>query len=118
MTLWIGNGAVLKSSSQWQLKEVWKLNNSGHDLFIFEEMYVNRVDFRKITYRLMYQYALECTKKVCSICLNHLFQIFPQACRPFSASKLLKYCASLCYGIYYIKTKLRIFRFLKIDEHS
>ena len=30
MTLWIGNGAVLKSSSQWQL------NNSGHELFIFE----------------------------------------------------------------------------------
>ena len=26
MTLWIGNGAVLKSSSQWQLKEVSKLN--------------------------------------------------------------------------------------------
>ena len=35
MTLWIGNGAVLKSSSQWQLKEVWKLNISVHDLFIF-----------------------------------------------------------------------------------
>ena len=34
MTLWIGNGAVLKSSSQWQLKEL-KLNNSGHELFIF-----------------------------------------------------------------------------------
>ena len=29
MTLWVGNGAVLKSSSQWQLK----LNNSGHELF-------------------------------------------------------------------------------------
>ena len=26
MTLWIGNGAVLKSSSQWQLKEFRKLN--------------------------------------------------------------------------------------------
>ena len=36
MTLWIGNGAVLKSSSQWQLKELWKLNNSGHELFIFQ----------------------------------------------------------------------------------
>ena len=29
------NGAVLKRSSQWQLKEFWKLNNSGHELFIF-----------------------------------------------------------------------------------
>ena len=36
MTLWIGNGAVRKSSSQWQLKEVWKLNNSVHELFIFK----------------------------------------------------------------------------------
>ena len=37
MTLWIGNGAFLKSSSQkWQLKEVWKLNNSVHELFIFK----------------------------------------------------------------------------------
>ena len=34
MTLWIGNGAVLKSSSRWQLKELWKLNNSVHELFI------------------------------------------------------------------------------------
>ena len=34
MTLWIGNGAVLKSSSQWQLKEVWKLNSSVHEWFI------------------------------------------------------------------------------------
>ena len=34
MTLWIGNGAVLISSSQWQLKECWKLNNSVHELFI------------------------------------------------------------------------------------
>ena len=34
MTLWIGNGAFLKSSSQWQLKEVWKLNNPVHELFI------------------------------------------------------------------------------------
>ena len=32
-TLWIGNGAVLKSSSQWQLKEFQKLNNPGHELF-------------------------------------------------------------------------------------
>ena len=36
MTLWIGNGAVLKTSSQWQLKEFWKLNISIHELFIFE----------------------------------------------------------------------------------
>ena len=36
MTLWIGNGAVLKSSSQWQLKEFSKLNNSVHELFIFK----------------------------------------------------------------------------------
>ena len=36
MTLWIGNGAVLKSSSQWQLKEIWKVNNSAHELFIFK----------------------------------------------------------------------------------
>ena len=38
MTLWIGNGAVLKSSSLWQLKESlnWKLNNSGHESFIFK----------------------------------------------------------------------------------
>ena len=28
MTLWIGNGAVHKSSSQWQLIEFRKLNNS------------------------------------------------------------------------------------------
>ena len=36
MTLWIGNGAVLVSSSQWQLKEFRKLNYSGHELFIFK----------------------------------------------------------------------------------
>ena len=36
MTLWIGNGAVLESSSQWQLNEFWKLNYSGRELFIFE----------------------------------------------------------------------------------
>ena len=34
MALWIGNGAVLKSSGQWQLKEFWKLNNSVHELLI------------------------------------------------------------------------------------
>ena len=36
MTLWIGSGAVLKSSSQCQLKEFRKINYSGHELFIFE----------------------------------------------------------------------------------
>ena len=36
MTLRMGNGAVLKSSSQWQLNEFWKLNYSGHELFIFK----------------------------------------------------------------------------------
>ena len=36
MTLWIGNGAVCKSSSQWQLKESGKLNSSGHELSIFK----------------------------------------------------------------------------------
>ena len=36
MTLWIGNGAVLKSTSQWQLNEFWKLNNSGYELFILK----------------------------------------------------------------------------------
>ena len=35
MTLWIGNGAILKSSSQWQLNEFGKLNNSDHELYIF-----------------------------------------------------------------------------------
>ena len=36
MNLWIGNGALLTSSSQWQLKEFWKLNNSGRELYIFK----------------------------------------------------------------------------------
>ena len=36
MTLWIGNNAVLKSSSEWQLYEFWKLNISGRELFIFK----------------------------------------------------------------------------------
>ena len=38
MTLWIGNGAVLESSSQWQLKEFRKLTYyfSLHELFIFK----------------------------------------------------------------------------------
>ena len=43
MTLWIGNGAVLKSSSQWQLKEFLKLNNSFHELFMTTfEQEINR----------------------------------------------------------------------------
>ena len=49
ITLWIGNGAVLKSSSQWQLKDFLKLNNSGHELFIF------------IIYIIIY-YSFDCTK--------------------------------------------------------
>ena len=44
LTLWIGNGAVLKSSSQWQLKDVLKLNNSGHELFIFKIL-LNAIDW-------------------------------------------------------------------------
>ena len=36
MTLWIANGEVLKSSSQWQFNEFSKLNNSVHELFIFK----------------------------------------------------------------------------------
>ena len=42
MTLWVGNGTVLKSSSQWELNEVWKLNtgNSGHELFIFKILWI------------------------------------------------------------------------------
>ena len=36
MTLWVGYGTVPKSSSQWQLKEFWKLNYSVHELFIFK----------------------------------------------------------------------------------
>ena len=82
------------------------------------EMYVNHVDFIKITYRLMSQYALECTKKVCSVCLNHLFQIFPHARQTSSASNGLKNYVSVCYGVSLIKTKLRIFWFPKIDELS
>ena len=43
MTLWLANGAVLKSSSQWQLKEVCKLNNSVHKLFIFKPYRVENI---------------------------------------------------------------------------
>ena len=42
MTLWIGNGAVLKSSSQWRYKEFWKfLNNSVNELFIFKILLIS-----------------------------------------------------------------------------
>ena len=34
------------------------------------EMYLNRVNFRKITNRLMSQYALERKRKDCSVCFN------------------------------------------------
>ena len=43
MTLWIGNGAVLKSSSEWQSNEFLKLNNSVHELFIFK-IYLIAID--------------------------------------------------------------------------
>ena len=38
MTLWIGNGAVLKSSSQWQLnfQRILKINNSWTESFHFQ----------------------------------------------------------------------------------
>ena len=40
MNLLIGNGAVLKSSSQWQLKEFRKINNSWTELFNFQNSFV------------------------------------------------------------------------------
>ena len=40
MSLWLGKSAVLKSSSQWQLKEFWKLNNSGREIFIFKILWI------------------------------------------------------------------------------
>ena len=36
MKLCIGNGAVLKSSSQWQLKRILKINSSWTELFNFQ----------------------------------------------------------------------------------
>ena len=36
MTLWISNGAVLKSSSQWQLKEFWKQIIDGWNYSFFK----------------------------------------------------------------------------------
>ena len=41
MTLWVGNGAVLKSSSQLQLKEIWKFISSVHELFIFKILLIS-----------------------------------------------------------------------------
>ena len=41
MASWIGDGAVLKSSKQWQLKEFWKLNYSSHELFIFKILLID-----------------------------------------------------------------------------
>ena len=38
MTLWLCNDVVLKSSTESQLKEFRKLNNSGHELFIFKSL--------------------------------------------------------------------------------
>ena len=48
-TLWIGNGAVLKSSSQWQSSKLLKSNNSVHELFIFKilfNFFINLCDSR------------------------------------------------------------------------
>ena len=50
MTLWIGNGAVLISSSQWELKEFWKLNNSGHESFIFKTKFFIFIIYYDITW--------------------------------------------------------------------
>ena len=36
MTLWIGNGAVLKSSMA--IKGIFQINNSGHELFILKNL--------------------------------------------------------------------------------
>ena len=51
MTLWIGKGAVLNSSSQWQLKEFWKLNNSGHESSIFKILFI-AMDFYELHHYL------------------------------------------------------------------
>ena len=39
MTLWIGNGAVLKSSTQWQIERILKINNSWPELFNFRNSF-------------------------------------------------------------------------------
>ena len=50
MTFWIGNGAVLKSSRQWQLNEFRKLNNSVHELIIFKILQLPLIGtFKKCT---------------------------------------------------------------------
>ena len=36
MTSWIGNGAVLKNFQTMAIKRILKINNSGHELFIFK----------------------------------------------------------------------------------
>ena len=41
MTLWIGNRAVLESSSQWQLKRILKINNSWTELFNFKILLID-----------------------------------------------------------------------------
>ena len=53
MTLWIGNGAILKSSSQWQLNEFSKMSNSGHELFIFKILLIAN-DWNFVTYHNMH----------------------------------------------------------------
>ena len=45
ITLWKGNGAVLKSSSQWQLKQFLKINNSWPELSIFKIPAMNYLSF-------------------------------------------------------------------------
>ena len=44
VTLWIGNGAVIRGSSQCQLNEFCKLNNFVHELFIFKIL-LNAIDW-------------------------------------------------------------------------
>ena len=40
MILQIGNGAILTSSSKWQLKALWKLNNSVQELLFSKLIYL------------------------------------------------------------------------------
>ena len=46
MTLWIGYSAVLKSSSQWQLKKM-KINKSWPEIFIFK-IHLIVIDIHKV----------------------------------------------------------------------
>ena len=39
ITLWIGNGKVLKSSSQIAVKRILKINNSWTELFNFQNSF-------------------------------------------------------------------------------